>query len=54
MLLHTDGLDDATRQKADCLFPAALKRDLTLELPPTNPEVVRETLATNAKTSFKA
>jgi polyhydroxyalkanoate synthase len=49
MLLHTEGLDDTTRQKADWHFRQISSAMSPSNFPQTNPEVVRETLATNAK-----
>jgi polyhydroxyalkanoate synthase len=49
MLLHTEGLDDTTRQKADWHLRQISSAMSPSNFPQTNPEVVRETLATNAK-----
>jgi len=48
MLQHTQGLDEATRQKANWHFRQIASAMSPSNFPLTNPEVVRETLATNA------
>ena len=49
MLQHTEGLDDATRQRAEWHFRQISSALSPSNFPQTNPEVVRETFATNAK-----
>jgi len=49
MLAQTEGLDDATRQKAEWHFRQISSALSPSNFPLTNPEVVRETFATNAK-----
>ncbi len=49
MLQHTQGLDEATRQKANWHFRQIASAMSPSNFPLTNPEVVRETLATNAQ-----
>ena len=49
MLQHTQGLDETTRQKANWHFRQIASAMSPSNFPLTNPEVVRETLATNAK-----
>ena len=49
MLRQTEGLDDTTRQKADWHFRQISSAMSPSNFPLTNPEVVRETFATNAK-----
>ncbi|MFA5952360.1 MAG: class I poly(R)-hydroxyalkanoic acid synthase [Hyphomicrobium sp.] len=48
-LRNTDGLDEETRQKAEFYFRQLSSAFSPSNFPMTNPEVVRETLATNAK-----
>ncbi len=49
MLQQTEGLDERTRQKADFYFRQLSSAFSPSNFPMTNPEVVRETLATNAQ-----
>jgi poly[(R)-3-hydroxyalkanoate] polymerase subunit PhaC len=49
MLQHTQGLDETTRQKANWHFRQIASAMSPSNFPLTNPEVVRETLATNAQ-----
>jgi len=49
MLCQTEGLDDATRQKAEWHFRQISSALSPSNFPLTNPEVVRETFATNGK-----
>jgi polyhydroxyalkanoate synthase len=48
MLLQTEGLDELTRRKADLYFRQISSALSPSNFPLTNPEVVRETFATNA------
>jgi polyhydroxyalkanoate synthase len=48
VLQQTDGLDERTRQKAEFYFRQLSSALSPSNFPMTNPEVVRETLATNA------
>jgi polyhydroxyalkanoate synthase len=48
VLQQTDGLDERTRQKADFYFRQLSSAFSPSNFPMTNPEVVRETFATNA------
>jgi polyhydroxyalkanoate synthase subunit PhaC len=49
MLLQTEGLDDLTRRKAEWHFRQITSALSPSNFPLTNPEVMRETFATNAK-----
>jgi poly[(R)-3-hydroxyalkanoate] polymerase subunit PhaC len=49
MLLQTEGLDEMTRRKADWCFRQVSSALSPSNFPLTNPEVARETFATNAK-----
>jgi polyhydroxyalkanoate synthase len=49
VLQQTEGLDERTRQKADFYFRQLSSAFSPSNFPMTNPEVVRETLATNAQ-----
>jgi polyhydroxyalkanoate synthase len=49
VLQQTDGLDDATRQKAEFYLRQISSALSPSNFPMTNPEVVRETFATNAR-----
>ncbi|WP_072389965.1 class I poly(R)-hydroxyalkanoic acid synthase [Hyphomicrobium sp. CS1GBMeth3] len=49
MLKQTDGLDDPTRQKAEFYLRQVSSALSPSNFPMTNPEVVRETFATNAR-----
>ena len=49
MLVQTEGLDEGTRRKAEWYFRQISSALSPSNFPPTNPEVVRETLVTNAK-----
>ena len=49
VLHQTDGLDERTRQKAEFSFRLLSSALSPSNFPMTNPEVVRETLATNGK-----
>ncbi|MBN2372056.1 MAG: class I poly(R)-hydroxyalkanoic acid synthase [Vicinamibacteria bacterium] len=49
VLQQTDGLDERTRQKADFYFRQLSSAFSPSNFPMTNPEVVRETFATNAQ-----
>jgi polyhydroxyalkanoate synthase len=54
MLLQTEGLDDLTRRKADWHFRQISSALSPSNFPLTNPEVMRETFATNAKNLVQA
>ena len=49
VLQQTDGLDERTRQKAEFYFRQISSAMSPSNFPMTNPEVVRETFATNGR-----